>query len=146
LALPPRASADELLSIEGIKLDGDGYVSGFSIDTWDIRILAVCHLPLGWTITAGRNLSFDGHLVGQASGFMLNLNSSQLGELKDLFLIETPDFARAKSPTEPPMFQGSITIGNYKKPGDPEVEDRTVRLDQSNIVLKSASECPKPSG
>jgi hypothetical protein len=145
LALPPKASADALVSLEGIELERDGYVSAFSIDTWDVRILAVCHLPLGWSITAGRNVGFDGHVAGEASGFALNLNAAQLGELRDLFLIETPDFAREKSPTEPPMFSGAITLGSYRNSGNPEANDQTVSLAESNIVLRPATECPKPS-
>ena len=144
-ATPFKAQADQLLSIEGLALDSQSNVSGFAIDTWDIRVLAVCRIPFGWIMTAGRELSATGHLSGQASGFMLNLSTAQLGELTDLFLIKDPDLSRLKSPTEPPMFAGTITIDRYRGPNEADDGERTIPPTQANITLKPAAACPKPA-
>jgi hypothetical protein len=32
-------------AIEGIALGDDDYISTFEIDTWDVRVVAVCHIP-----------------------------------------------------------------------------------------------------
>jgi hypothetical protein len=46
LVTQPAAAADrELLSIKGVTLPNHGYVSGFNIDTWGVRVISVCHLP-----------------------------------------------------------------------------------------------------
>ena len=38
------AEAKQLPSIEGLTLDAEGYVSSFEIDTWGVRVIAVCHI------------------------------------------------------------------------------------------------------
>lgn len=137
-----EARAMDLLSIQGFNLGPEGYVSGFQIQTWRIRVRAVCQFPLGWMITAGRNLDQTGQIAGTASGFMTNLDVKELGELQNLVLIDDPPPDAEKSPSEPPTFQGSATVGTYKMS---KTGDETVALTAANIVLRPASACPPPS-
>jgi hypothetical protein len=136
-----EAHAMELLSIQGFQLGPEGYISGFEIHTWRVRIRAVCQFPAGWMITAGRNLDQTGQIAGTASGFMTNLDVKQVGQLRNLVLIDDPPPAADKSPTEPPTFQGSATVGTYptSKSGD-----RAVALTTANIILRPALACPAP--
>jgi len=139
------AYSTQLLSISELEMHPNTYISGFEIETWNIRVRAVCKIPLGWIITAGRDISPLGKLIGSASGFMANLDIKQISEdhdLDDLFLID--DLSRApRSPTEPPTFVGKIIAGEFFK-GRP-ARDRIIKLKESNVVLTSATECPRPA-
>jgi hypothetical protein len=138
------APAMQLVSIKTPGLKSDSFISGFKIETWDIYIRAICKIPVGWIITAGKDISLLGKIDGSASGFMTNLNFRQVvesHELDDLFLIDDPE-PHARPRTEPPPFVGSITLGDYSKLPRRELK---VRLSDSDIVLRPAAECPVPT-
>jgi hypothetical protein len=137
----PHGYAMQLISIH-VQMSTDSYVAGFDIDTWDIRVRAVCNIPIGWVIKAGKDISPLGILSGSASGFMTNLNFPQVmkdHDLDDLFLIDDLDHHR-RSPTEPPTFVGKITVGEYHR--GRAAQDRTVPLTGNEIVLNPAKQCP----
>jgi hypothetical protein len=142
LPVAMTAEAMKLVSIQGLNIGKNEYVAAFEIDTWAIQIRAVCHLPVGWMITAGRELNPGGHISGKASGFMTNLNYKQVGELKDLILIDDPMPDRYPSPSEPPMFVGSITVGSYDTTAS--AGDRVIPLKVGSIVLRDARQCAAP--
>ena len=134
--------AMKLVSIQGLNIGKTEYVAAFEIETWAIQIRAVCRLPIGWMVTAGRELNPGGRISGKASGFMTNLNYKQAEELKDLFLIDDPDFDHHPSPSEPPIFRGSITIGSYDSSS--RAKERVIPLKVGSIVLRDAAQCAAP--
>jgi hypothetical protein len=135
------AQAMKLVSLEGLNIEKAEYMAAFKVETWAIQIRVVCNIPASWMITAGKELNAGGRI--KASGFMANLAFKQMDELKDLFLIDDPDFDHRPSPSEPPMFRGSITIGSY----DPSLwaKERVVPLKVGSIILRDATQCPAPS-
>jgi len=140
LAVSARAAPTmELLSLQMPNLGRNFYVSSFHIQTWRIRVREVCQIPIGWMITAGRNLDQSGQISGVASGFMTNLNDKQFGELRNLVLIDAPPPEAGKSATEPPSFQASITVGSY---ASPQTGDRSLPVSAANLMLRPARACP----
>jgi len=137
------AQAMKLVSLEGLNIGKREYVAAFKIETWAIQIRAVCKIPASWMITAGKEENPGGHILGKATGFMANLNYTQIDELKGLFLIDDPDFDHRPSPSEPAMFKGSITIGSYDTSSW--AKDRVIPLKAGNIVLRDATQCAAPS-
>ena len=146
LAGPPALAAPaQLLSIVGLGVPDGRYVSTFAFRTWNVRVLAVCHIPPGWTMTAGRDADPGGVLSGSASEGMTFLSSANVGELTGLFLVQVENFhaARvgrcARSSCVPATFSGSITIGRYL-----DREAAPTRIRPSNIRLVAAPRCPDP--
>jgi hypothetical protein len=72
---------------------------------------------------------------------MTNLDLKEVGELRNLVLIDDPPPAADKSSTEPPTFQGSVTLGTY---ATSKFSDHTVPLATMNIILRRAFKCPAP--
>lgn len=134
-----------LASVVGIALGPHEYVDGFRIDTWDVDFLAVCRLPPGWRIRAGRMASPDGVLAGEASHGVTFLDRMRLSELDDLALVRVldpvqPEEIRSAGGIQPATFSGRATIGTY---GDGEPR-REQRLGAANIRLLPAARCPDP--
>jgi hypothetical protein len=131
----------QLLSIKLPDLSSDSYISAFRIKTWGINIHAMCKFPVGWMITAGRELNMGGQIVSSASGFMTNLNVKQLEKLTDFVLIDDLGTPHDRSATEPPAFSDVfIQVGEYHSAQ----RDRRIRLKGSDIVLTDATRCPSP--
>lgn len=136
-----------LASITGIALGPNQYVDRFTLDTWGVAFVAVCHFPFGWEIRAGRMASLDGVLAGQASHGVTFLNRARLGELHRLALIRIDGPVqrheiRRGSVTMPATFAGRAEIGTYgTDEGRPR---RQVRLTAANIRLVPAASCPPP--
>jgi hypothetical protein len=153
----PAASAAEtqLLSITGVHLQPlitasrstGQYMSGFDIRTWGVRVLAVCHIPGGWTISAGKNANPEGELYGSAGEGAAFLDSGNLHQLTDLFLVQVDDYHPsdtgncAKSCT-PASFSGNFYIGEYGINAEDEPIPR--RVLPTNIRLSPAARCPDP--
>jgi hypothetical protein len=145
-AIAPAAHAKrELLSIRGIVLPEKCYVAGFKIDTWGVKALSVCHLPGGWTITAGKSADPSGTLAGEASLGVTFLGQSALKQLSQLFLIEIEGgFQEKAKPIPaggefPATFTGKISVGTYGH-GDGDIQE--VLLAQTNLVREPAEHCP----
>jgi hypothetical protein len=147
-ALPRTAyAADaELLSIQGISLGEKEYVAGFNLTTWRVEVLAVCHFPPGWTITAAMAASPDGGLQGGIGDTVAALDRTRLGQLQRLFLVKIEDYHEQERvfPSgggTPPTFVGTISIGAY---GPDEPILRSVPIGASNLVREPATRCPDP--
>jgi hypothetical protein len=144
----------QLLSITGIKLQplknglepSGQFVAGFDIKTWGVRVIAVCHIPGGWTVSAGKNANPEGVLSGSGGEGVTFLDADSLPQLANLFLVQVDEYHPtdtgdcAKNCT-PATFAGNIYIGRYGVESD--LESR--RVLPSNIHLDPASRCPDPS-
>ena len=108
-----------LASIDGIRLDPNEFVDGFTIDTWGVEIVAICHLPPGWEIRAGRAASPDGVIAGEASHGVTFLNRARLVQLRDLALVRLSEDPprrredRSRGSILPATFAGRVGIGRY---------------------------------
>jgi hypothetical protein len=144
-ALPALADPSELLSIRGITLPEHGYVEAFRIDTWSVRVLAVCRLPPGWTITAGKSADPSGILAGEASLGSTYLNNKNLDQLHQLFLIEVSDYRERELPmpnvpggVHPATFSGKLVVGTYGTHDDA----HEVSITPANLLREPATHCP----
>jgi hypothetical protein len=88
VARPERANARDLLSIRGIAVPANGIISGFHVETFGVRVFAVCRLLPGWTISAGSALDLFGTLDGTSAGGAANLGRADADGLRDLYLVE----------------------------------------------------------
>lgn len=144
-ALPSAADASELLSIRGITLPEHGYVKAFRIETWDVKVLAVCRLPGGWTITAGKSADPSGILAGEASLGVTWLNNQSLDQLRQLFLIEVSGYQERELPMPnvpggvfPATFSGKLVVGTYGNHDDA----HEVPITPANLFREPATRCP----
>ena len=138
------ANANELLSLRGIELTNGGFISGFHIETFGVRVIAVCRFPPGWTIAAGNSIDLSGTLDGNSGGGVANLDGPNAYRLDDLFLVEVigyqPQERRKQGEINPALFSGKVSVGTY---GD-DVKSRDVELRPDNFVRHPASQCPSP--
>ena len=152
---PKSFGADaQLLSLSGVQLhplrQGEDkraqYIAAFNIKTWAVKVLAVCHIPAGWTISAGENASSEGVLSGSAGEGVAFIDAGALAELNNLFLVQVTDYQQedrgdcARNCT-PATFSGDLSIGTYGVDGVP---DTKLRLSPANIRLTSTAKCPDP--
>ena len=141
------AETTYLASIGNIAIGPNQYVDGFHIDTWGVDILAVCQVPWGWRVTAGRNGSADGVLSGKGSLGVTWLNPSTLTKLTDLALIRISGPVQPRKVTDkagnqqPATFEGYASVGVYGSDAD----EREIALDSRNVRLRPASRCPPPN-
>jgi hypothetical protein len=131
----PQAAAFQLLSISGIELKDNEYVAAFRIETWGVRVRAVCHIPAGWGINVAGALDPSGTLTGSAAGGVAFLERSDLGTLDRLFLIDDPD------KDVPRRLDGTVSIGTY---GSHELDWRDHKLPPSSYVFEPGASCPAP--
>lgn len=130
-----------LVSIEGIALAENEFVDRFTIDTWGVEILAVCRLPPGWEIRAGKQASPDGVLAGEASHGVTFLNRADVGALRRLALVRIDGAVTwTGHGNMPPTFAGRASIGRY----GPDESRREMTLTRANIRLATAARCPEP--
>lgn len=136
-ATPPRGNS-YLVSVTGISLARDEYVDGFAIDTWGVDVLAVCHIPPGWEMRAGREATPVGIIAGEASHGVTFLNRPRLGELEGLVLVRLSGSLDRRN--ERQAFSGRAQVGRYGvEPGG-----REVPLAAANLILSPARTCPAP--
>ena len=132
-----------LASIQGVKLRPDEYVTGFSVDTWRVTFRAVCHIPPGWHVSAGRSAAPEGSFEGKGTHGISFLNRARLKELDGLTLITLsgpvqPRKIETAENLTPPTFDGKLTIGSYASLD----RIRHIRLGSANIHLVPALRCP----
>jgi hypothetical protein len=135
LAGAPPAAAFQLLSIRGIELKDNEYVAAFRIETWGVRVRAVCHIPTGWSIKIAGALDPSGTLTGGAAGGVAFLERGDLGALDRLFLIDDPD------KDVPRRLDGTVSIGTY---GSHELDWREHKLLPASYVFEPGAACPAP--
>jgi hypothetical protein len=129
------AAAFQLLSIRGVELKDNEYVAAFRIETWGVRVRAVCHIPAGWTIKVAGALDPSGTLTGSAVGGVAFLERSDLSALDHLFLIDDPD------KDFPRRLDGTVAIGTY---GSHELDWRDHKLPPASYVFEPGAACPAP--
>jgi hypothetical protein len=132
--------AAELLSLQGFPLAANEYVLAFKIDIFGVVPRTVCHIPYGWTVTAGVDGSPVGTFAGVAGHGLNALNTTTVGQLKNLFLIENVDRIEMARPEHPATFDGHIQIGTYGS----DAEEVWRPLSIAAYWMSSARRCPDP--
>jgi hypothetical protein len=132
-----------LLSLRDLPVDTESYVNEFSIDTWGVTTLATCHIPSGWTITAGSSADPSGRISGAGSLGVTWLDHARVSQLRSLVLVRLYGSVQRRTLVSgtgevPATFRGHVTIGRYG--GDD--KDRKVRLSWRNVSLTPAKQCP----
>jgi hypothetical protein len=128
----------------GVRSTGE-YVARFDIKTWGVRVIAVCHIPGGWTISAGKNADPEGVLSGSAGEGVAFLDAEGLHQLTDLFLVQVDDYhpvakGDCANSCTPASFTGNFYIGEYGADAQPTPQ----RVIPENIRLTAATRCPDP--
>ncbi|WP_428333138.1 hypothetical protein [Novosphingobium sp.] len=132
-----------LLSIRDLPVDENSYVNEFSIDTWGVTTVATCHIPTGWTISAGSSADPSGRISGTGSLGVTWLDHKRLNLLSEIVLVRLYSpiqrrTIRSRTGEVPATFIGHATIGRYGGDND----DRKVRLTWRNVRLTQAKHCP----
>jgi hypothetical protein len=146
LAAAPAAAAPAaeapgtlyLLSIGRPDLRRDERVVGFSLASWGVDWLAICTIPSGWRLRAGRNATPEGLFEGEGTHGATWLDD--LGPLRSVALVRLWG----------PVQWRDKPVGNGKIPatlaGTLETsEGRRVRLGPSTLRLTPAPACPAPA-
>lgn len=125
-----------LLSVEGIALAGQG-VAGFRIDSWGVDWLAICRIPAGWRLRAGRSANPEGLFEGESTHGVTRLPG--LEPLRNVALVRLwgPVQWRDKpipNGVVPATFAGTLRLS----------EGREVGLGESSLRLTAAGACPGP--
>lgn len=125
-----------LLSIEGIALAGQG-VAGFRVDSWGVDWVAICRIPAGWRLRAGRSANPEGLFEGESTHGVTRLPG--LEPLRDVALVRLwgPVQWRDKpipNGVVPATFSGSLWLSG----------GREVGLGKSTLRLTAARACPAP--
>ena len=129
----PARAADSvtLISITGIQLGKSEFVEGVSLKTQNLRILAICHIPAGWSVSVSGPAGTTGAIDAGASGGVAALGQGDLGELRAFFLAR-------KSEVPTAAITGTIDI---EIRGDqPDTAER--QLTSSNFAMVPGDQCP----
>jgi hypothetical protein len=135
---PAAAAQTELLSLRGLPVGENQYIDQFHIQTWNVQILAVCHFPGVWRITAGQFLGYEGVLSGETEAGMGYVRQADLKKLEGLFLVSVDGYQSRARRNQPATFAGSIHVGTFGN--DP--KEHRVLLKATNFVRSPASRCP----
>jgi hypothetical protein len=141
-AVASPACPRQLLSIQGITLASNEYVSAFEIKTWGIRVLAVCKVPRGWGISVDQDASPEGILTGTGGQGVTWADASDV-KRRFLHLFRADDPAEIHDTPQgsiPPTFNGRIKVGVY----GPDFAVVWRRLKPENYVLVEANLCSDP--
>jgi hypothetical protein len=140
-AATPAAAADEgslqLLSIADIRIPRGQRVTGFKLASWGVDWVALCAIPTGWRLRAGRNATPEGLFEGESTH-----GATWLGGLEPLRAVA---LVRVHGPVQwsdkrfadgrvPATFAGTLSLSG----------GREVRLGESNLRLTDARACPAP--
>lgn len=137
-AVEPPEGRIYLLSIGGIDLAKDESVTGFSIASWGVDWLALCRIPPGWRLRAGRNATPDGLLEGESTHGVTRLADPD--GLRELALVRLwgPVQWRARA-VENGIVPATLA-GRLSRSEGPEVA-----LGERNLRLTPAAACPAPA-
>jgi hypothetical protein len=128
-------SADSLtlISITGIQLSKNEFLEGIALTTRNLRILAVCHVPAGWSVSVSNPTGPIGGVEAGASGGVAELGAGDLRELHAFLLARPSKLA-------------TVDIGgtaDIEMRGD-QPEAVTRQLGPLNFALAVADRCPGP--
>jgi len=132
-----------LVSITSVPVETGDQVARFALDTWGIDILAICSIPAGWRIEAGRTAAPDGVIRGEATHGTTRLTGRRLAGLRNIALIRVDGAVRGGtqrtgSGDDIATFLGNMDI--YDSRG----AAREVPLTLRNVRLTPAQRCPQP--
>ena len=141
VAAPAAATEGEggtyLLSVSYPLPPGER-TDGFALASWGVDYLAVCRIPVGWRITAGRNATAEGRLEGEAThGVTWRSDTSDLQNLALVRLwaprqdVDAPTADGAG--TIPATFAGTIRVAGADR-----------KLEPRHLTLTPAAACPPP--
>lgn len=141
---PALGQQTQLLSLTNLAVPTNGYIAAFQLETWRVRVLAVCRIPAGWTMTAENAATPDGLLSGHASHGAASLGRDQLDRLENLVMVVVDGY-RARDqvtsltgPRTPASFKGVIHVGVYGS----DVIPVAVPVEPDSIGLRDADACP----
>jgi hypothetical protein len=144
MAAPASANQDRtyLLSVSAVPLGARESMYEFSLETWGVEFLAVCHIPQGWRIEAGGGPTFEGVLKGQGSLGATWLDRPSLKSLRNLVLVSmfapiqrAPVRDSGGHIIQPVTFKGRAQVSGGTR-------DRTIALSYMNVRLVPAKACP----
>lgn len=94
-AAPARATDSmALVSIVGVELGKHEFVDGIALKTWNLWILAICHIPAGWSVSVDSPPGPTGGINAGGVG-VAALGPDDLGELRSVLLVRKADLPTA---------------------------------------------------
>lgn len=133
-AVPSQpVQSTELVSLAWRPANSNQNLQAFDLEVSGLDVLAVCHVPPGWTINATGAGEGVTQLKGQATVGAAYVSLDDMQDIAGLFLVR----ARAG---EPLAVEGEITTGVYG--GDQTVTRATPAL----LRREAAERCPPPKG
>lgn len=136
-AAPTRSASSptELVSLAWTPGGANQNLQAFDLNVSGLDVLAVCHVPPGWTINATGAGAGVTELKGQATVGAAFISLDDPQDLAGLFLV------RAR-PGESLVVSGALTTGVYG--GD---EGQTmIKASPSSLRREVADRCPPPRG
>jgi hypothetical protein len=126
-----------LLSIGGIALAQEERLTGFRIASWGVDWLALCRIPAGWRLRAGRAATPEGLLEGESTHGVTRLGDFEA--LRGVALVRVWGRLQWRDRHDgdavfPAHFAGTLDLSG----------GRQVRLGQGELQLRPATACPPP--
>ena len=128
----------ELLSIRGLKLGRHDLIERCKVQTWGLDIVATCHIPPSWRITAGDFTDSEGVISGEGGNGVSWLDRKHLNELDDLVLVRAYGYQPRDQGDIPASFAGWVHVEDNSNKG------RRIRLTPENFAVRAAGRCPVP--
>ena len=134
-AAPSRPAAEpmELVSLAWRPANANQNLQAFDLEVSGLDVLAVCHVPPGWTINATGAGEGVTELKGQATVGAAYVSLDDMQDIAGLFLVRV-------RPNEAFAIKGQITTGTYD--GDQTEIQATPAL----LLREAADRCPPPKG
>jgi len=139
-AAPVDRAKMYLLSVVDLPLQAGESVEEFSFSTWGVDVKAVCHVPDGWYITAGRNANPEGEISGRGTNGVTWLRERSPKVLQNFVLVtlyapvQRNDIAQ-RNGFIPQTFKGEASTARL-------TGGRRISLTYKNIHLLPAAHCP----
>jgi hypothetical protein len=127
-----------LLTVDGLNIPPGGALAAFHIDTWGVKILAVCEVPPLWAIKEYKSMDPSGVLSGSSDPY-----HRTLVKLDRLFLIDVYGYqplpkGNPKGDYHPASFAGWFEVID----GNGDVIKKRRVLHASNFHLIPSLRCP----
>lgn len=134
-ATPSQTAAQptELVSLAWRPANSNQNLQAFDLEVSGLDVLAVCHVPPGWTINATGAGEGVTELKGQATVGAAFVSLDDMQDIAGLFLV------RAR-PSEAFAVKGEITTGVY---GGDQTE---IQATPALLRREAADRCPPPKG
>ena len=128
-----------LASVVGVPLKTGESIEQFSFLTWGVDVNAVCYVPGGWRITAGRDSTPEGEISGQGSTGTTWYRERSPKQLRNFVLVTLyapiqRNALHQGTGVVPATFNGEATISDLD-------DEHKIRLSYRNIRLVRASRC-----